>query len=169
MTDTIDLIEANNIDLNEFFCSLHEDILEMYLQSICEFMKKDANYIKVKDIYTRYNNNLDAINAVVNLVGYFKFNDEDLLWLNKCLQCFFKKVNTRRQLSDSMKTELWNSQNRQCKYCKKALNFNEIRVDHIIPWDYVGDELANNYQILCSKCNGKKSNHVARTIHNLVF
>ncbi|MBR5553923.1 MAG: HNH endonuclease [Clostridia bacterium] len=29
-------------------------------------------------------------------------------------------------------------------------------LDHIIPWDYVGDNLSDNYQMLCEICNTRK-------------
>ncbi len=166
----LNFININNIDKKKIYDSLHQDILESFLCEICKYMKKsESNLLKVKNIYMRYNDDLTSIRLALRLISDCTLSDDDLLWLNKCVKCFFNKKRTRVQISESEKTLLWKKQNEKCAYCGKKLNFNDVRADHIVPWDYVGDELPNNFQILCAKCNGEKSNHVARSIHNLLF
>lgn len=167
MVESEVLFEINSHEIIE---ALHDDIIEMYLKEICEYIKKDnKNYIQIKNIYRRYNNDIDAIKVICNMISNRHLSDDDLLWLNKCLKCFFNKKSVRKPINEKLKEKLWEIQKHKCKYCNRELKYNEIRVDHIVPWDYVGDELPDNYQILCSMCNSEKSNHVARTVHNLIF
>lgn len=37
----------------------------------------------------------------------------------------------------------------------------DCHIDHVIPFSYTGDELNDNYQVLCSSCNEKKGNKVS--------
>ena len=46
----------------------------------------------------------------------------------------------------------------RCECCGKELSKEQCCIDHIIPYSWVGDELLNNYQILCESCNRMKSN-----------
>ena len=45
----------------------------------------------------------------------------------------------------------------------------DFHVDHIVPWDYVGDELKNNKRVLCAACNRKKSNQAVTAVYDLFF
>lgn len=45
----------------------------------------------------------------------------------------------------------------------------DFHVDHIVPWDYVGDELENNKRVLCAACNRKKSNQAVTAVYDLFF
>lgn len=44
-----------------------------------------------------------------------------------------------------------------CEICKKILKPVDVRYDHIIPCNKGGNNTIKNCQILCEKCNGKKS------------
>ena len=41
--------------------------------------------------------------------------------------------------------------------CELGDNWSKIHVDHVVPWELVGDELENNFQDLCEKCNEEKN------------
>ena len=168
--DLVELIKLNGIDEAVLYDALHKDILESILSEICEYMKaNDSSYISVKKIYYRSSNDIDAIKQVVQNICHISLSEQDYKWLNGCVKAFMTKKSTRKQISDSLRHDLWDRQGRKCFICGKAIPSQEGHVDHIVPWDYVGDELANNYQLLCSDCNLHKSNHVALTVHSLIF
>ena len=64
-----------------------------------------------------------------------------------------------------------------CAICGKPVDMSlkfphpmSASVDHIIPWDYVGDCLKDNYQMLCETCNTRKGSstyfEIAMTLLN---
>ena len=163
-------IQLNDINEEVLFDALHQDILETILSEVCEQMKaNDSSYISVKKIYYRSSSDIDAVKQIVRNTCHLSLPEEDYIWLNNCIKAFMKKKPHRKQLSNSLRQELWNNQGQKCSICGKRIVAEEGHVDHIVPWDYVGDELDNNYQVLCSDCNHHKSNHIALAVHSLIF
>ena len=66
--------------------------------------------------------------------------------------------------------KLLSAQNNKCNICGKSINVTSSHLDHIVPWDYVGDSLDNNYQMLCDTCNTRKGSstyfEIAMTLLN---
>jgi 5-methylcytosine-specific restriction endonuclease McrA len=169
-SELTEIIHLNNINEEILYDALHKDILESVLSEICEYMKaNDSSYISMKKIYYRSTNDIDAIRQIVRNICRLSLPEQDLEWLNNCVKAFMKKKPHRKQLSNAFRQELWNKQGKKCRICGKEILANDGHIDHIVPWDYVGDELVNNYQVLCSDCNLHKSNHVALAVHSLIF
>lgn len=167
--DLAEIIRLNNIDEKVLFEALHKDIRESILSEVCKYMKaNDSDYISVRKVYYRNSNDIDAVKQIVRSICHLSLPEQDLIWLNTCIKAFMKKK-PRSQLSYSLRLELWKKQGHKCCICGKDISSDEGHIDHIVPWDYVGDELENNYQLLCPDCNLHKSNHVARTVHSLIF
>lgn len=165
-----ELIRLNNLNEEALFAALHKDILESILSEICEYMKSsDSAYISIKKIYYRSSSDIDAVKQIIQKICHLSLSEQDYKWLNNCIKAFMKKKSYRTHFSHSFRKELWNKQEQKCYICGKEILAEEGHVDHIVPWDYVGDELDDNYQVLCSDCNLHKSNHVALTVHSLIF
>lgn len=164
------IIQLNNIDEKLLEEALYQDIREMFLRQICEYMKASKeNYIAVRKIYYNTTDNILASKKIVQMVCNSTLPERDLKWIDMCIRAYFHKKRIRKPVKNDIKIKLWENQNARCAICKKPITIDESHVDHIVPWDYVGDELSDNYQILCSECNEHKSNHVAGTVHNLFF
>ena len=85
------------------------------------------------------------------------------------IKAFFSKSGTRQQIPMEEKKHLLEIQGNRCAICGCEITIQNMHADHIIPWDYVGDQLNDNYQGLCEDCNLSKSNHVAKTVTNLIL
>ena len=165
-----EFIQLNNLNEEVLYEALHKDILESVLSEVCEYMKaNESSYISMKKIYYRNASDIDAIKQIVHNVCHLSLREKDLEWLNSCIKAFMKKKPYRKQHSNIFRTELWHRQGKKCRICGKEILSEEGHIDHIVPWDYVGDELENNNQVLCSDCNLHKSNHVSLTVHSLIF
>ncbi len=165
-----EFIKLNNINEEVLYDALHKDILESILAEVCEYMKaNDSSYVSMKKIYYRSTDDIDAIKQIVRNVCHLSLPDQDLRWLNDCVKAFMKKKPHRKYLSNELRQKLWIGQGKRCLICGKEILVKDGHVDHVVPWDYVGDELENNYQVLCSDCNLHKSNHVALTVRSLIF
>ena len=72
-----------------------------------------------------------------------------------------EKYLSLRSFTDNQKREAYERQKGICPKCTPPNNhykIEEMQGDHIIPWSKGGKTIADNCQMLCSKCNREKSN-----------
>lgn len=162
-------LDLNKIDRDLLMEALHLDIREIVLRSVIERMKNDNDFfIRSKKYYFKYQN-LDAARKIVQAMCDFSMSDDDIIWFDKCFVAFMKKKNSRATIPLATKKKLLADQKQKCAKCGIPITLSSMHVDHIIPWNYVGDELEDNFQGLCSDCNLHKSNHVAVTVSNIIL
>jgi hypothetical protein len=63
-----------------------------------------------------------------------------------------------RSFSDSIKYKAYHNQNGMCAKCGEKFELKEMEADHITPWSKGGKTELENCQMLCVKCNRRKSN-----------
>ena len=67
--------------------------------------------------------------------------------------------NQRKLMTKALRKEIMLRDNYTCQICGKYMPDEVgLHIDHIIPVSKGGKTIASNLQVLCSKCNGKKSN-----------
>lgn len=69
-----------------------------------------------------------------------------------------EKVLNLRQFDEQTKRLKYNEQHGKCADCDKPFDFDKMHGDHIVPWSKGGKTVPGNCQMLCRKCNAKKSN-----------
>ena len=62
-----------------------------------------------------------------------------------------------RAFDNRMKRTAYEKQKGICPICGKHFELEEMEADHITPWSKGGKTLAENCQMLCRKCNRRKS------------
>ena len=85
------------------------------------------------------------------------FNYNKINYALSVVEVIDKKQN--RYINKKIKRELF--KNAVCSYCKTE---NDLQIDHVIPVSKGGQNNKSNYQILCGKCNRKKSNKLPTVI-----
>ena len=69
-----------------------------------------------------------------------------------------EKILSPRAFDDSMKRSKFEEQEHKCAYCGNEIpDLKSAHADHIVPWSKGGKTEYGNLQILCVKCNCKKS------------
>lgn len=77
----------------------------------------------------------------------------------KCTLKEYNDSNQRRLMTPKLKQSIIDRDNYTCQLCGKYMpDTVGLHVDHIIPVSKGGKSIPSNLQVLCSKCNGKKSN-----------
>ena len=62
-----------------------------------------------------------------------------------------------RAFTDAQKLKAHMNQDGKCKSCNEEFEIDEMEGDHIDPWSQGGKTDENNLQMLCKKCNRRKS------------
>lgn len=71
----------------------------------------------------------------------------------------YKSNNQRRLMTKKLRRKVMIRDNYTCQSCGKYMPDEVgLHIDHIIPISKGGKTVISNLQVLCSKCNGKKSN-----------
>ncbi len=131
----------------------------------------DANAFQFKATRkrTRYsqNNNKRISYTVEDVVKSFSCGFEYIQGRNKRLfainyECTLRQYNSKEQrkyMTKELRKEIMERDNYTCKICGKYMPDEVgLHIDHIIPVSKGGKSVPSNLQVLCSKCNGKKSN-----------
>jgi 5-methylcytosine-specific restriction endonuclease McrA len=54
-----------------------------------------------------------------------------------------------------------------CNSCKGVFSYNELEVDHIVPWALEGQSVDDNLQLLCKICHKEKTKIDSRQIRDV--
>ena len=163
------IFKDNKIDKDELLNALYLDIREIILKAVINKMKTEKDYfLNAKRYYFTYDNN-NAAKKIIKSVCDLTIGNDDLQWFDACFKAFFNKKDKRAPISPDTKLKIITDQNSKCAICGADISIETMHVDHIIPWDYVGDELHGNLQGLCRECNLHKSNHVAQAVSSLIL
>ena len=161
MSEIEELVRASGCDENKFFPLLHQTLLLFVLEEVCQELKYNPVLkAQVRSDFRKTTNHTKVCLKLVKDICGTSLPESDGLLISTWIQAFFKKRNTRKTPSLTEKQRLLSAQGNKCACCSQPLTAESGHYDHIIPWDYVGDELPNNYQMLCSYCNEHKSNNV---------
>ncbi len=129
-------------------------------RKLCSKMQKNNS---VRDeIRVLFRQTYDPTNTTKLIVRKYigcDLDDIESAMIEKWIRAHFNKNNRRMPISNNTKERLFAIQQGCCRLCGEPLgkDWSMIHVDHIIPWSLVGDELDDNYQLLCSTCNESKS------------
>lgn len=115
---------------------------------------RQSNYVKtpyrVKVCDVEYGVNYDFVAS-----RYEKLKEIDF----ECTFNEYHSKNQRRLMTKELREMVAKRDNYTCRICGKYMPDGVgLHIDHIIPVSKGGKSVASNLQVLCSKCNGTKSN-----------
>ena len=91
----------------------------------------------------------------------FLFNrNEQLKAINyECTPKEYNSKNQRKLMTKELRQQIITRDNYTCQLCGKYMPDEVgLHIDHIVPISRGGKTVPSNLQVLCSKCNGSKSN-----------
>ncbi len=146
---------------------IQEAILLGWFKTFCD---RNASQTMQRRLRNIYSNSTDFIMTTKNIfinIGFSDISNDNAIRLYELIIAFLAKSPYRKNIPDSIKNQLLAIQKGKCAICNNTIDIHD-HVDHIVPFKYVGDELKNNYQLLCSNCNLKKNANIDFQIRYLL-
>ena len=114
---------------------------------------KQVNYVKsAYSVYvtiTQYSCNLKTIQQRYDALADIDF---------ECTLSEYHSKEQRKRMTPALREEIAIRDNYTCQICGKYMPDGVgLHIDHIVPIKKGGKSIPSNLQVLCSKCNGKKS------------
>lgn len=114
---------------------------------------KQVNYVKSSySVYitvAQYAYNLKAIQQRYNALANIDF---------ECTLSEYYSKDQRKLMTTELRKKIAMRDNYTCQVCGKYMPDGVgLHIDHIVPIKKGGKSIPSNLQVLCSKCNGKKS------------
>ena len=129
-------------------------------KKLCVKMTRENDYReKLRNIYRQSYDKVLTTQLLLQRDFHYQIPPTDAVTFCHWIDCHMSKQNTRKLIPQEVKDSLKAKQDGRCLSCGEPLgdDWSKIHVDHIIPFKLVGDELPDNYQLLCDICNECKS------------
>ena len=153
-----ELLSLNGIDQKNFEEKLYCTLVLGVFEVICKDIKKKKTKISEREMFRKRNNKISAAKSIVNRYVGCSLTEDGYAQISRLLTAFFSTGDPRKHFDESFRSSLVCRQNGKCAICGKRITSSIAHLDHIIPWEYVGDCLQDNYQMLCETCNTRKGN-----------
>lgn len=148
--NSLEIKDCNNLIYNSIILSIFEELYHNLEdgENKKNLIQRIRDVDKENEIYLYQNFIRKGIQANIN-------SEEEKLLIN-LLKAYLSKKNFRKSISDIERENILENQQNACEYCGISIDARTCHIDHIIPFKFVGDELNNNLQGLCDKCNLSK-------------
>lgn len=153
-------LSKNNIKKSFFNKVIYECLFLNVFEKIFNYLEQGNNRIKFVKKFRCCNSKKSEIlfleNLIKEIVGV-NLTQKELDRIMDLMNAYLRKNNTRKSIENNEKKRILKQSNLRCSICNKKISLEDYHMDHIIPFRYVGDELSNNFQSLCDRCNWEKS------------
>ncbi len=151
-----EILSLNDIDQSTFNQKVYHTLILGVFEVICKEMKKQHTKTIEKENFRKHRNKAIAAKIIVQRYTGCQLPSDTYIQMAELLSAHFSSGAPRKVFDDSFRNYLTSRQMSRCAICKRKITSNTAHLDHIIPWDYVGDKLKDNYQMLCETCNERK-------------
>ena len=172
LEDAIEWLGAKDGKSIEEYISEHQhdknaNALWLYFQSVISWVKvvfpkyrKEMKGLPWGIFYNKYGeNSYDSAELEKRIVELME--DEEVT-SNKGIYEYLlsgsEKSLSLRSFPDKIKRAVYERQKGKCAFCGQDFAIERMQGDHIIPWSKGGTTVIENCQMLCTQCNGTKSN-----------
>lgn len=136
----------------------YEEIIDDSNMFCFELIRKQTRYKQVNYVKTPYVVQVTAAKYSYNISAlqqrFDALSDIDF----ECTLSEYHAKNQRKRMTKALRDEIALRDNYTCRICGKYMPDGVgLHIDHIIPVAKGGKSIPSNLQVLCSKCNGKKS------------
>lgn len=168
MNNLEQFLNRNGMDLELTMDLMYDAIIIKVFSMLCKYIEETNYKEKLKKQLISASTiakEVECIDRLVKGVLLINLNYEELHKILVYIKAYFRKNNKRSKIDEKIKFALYKKQGGKCKFCGKYINYEQIHCDHYVPFILVGDELEDNYNILCSKCNLIKNRNTFEIKH----
>lgn len=136
----------------------YEQVLDDNKAFVFNFVRSQTRYKQKNYVKSSYKVNVE-INSFAYSYEYIqqRYNDLASIGFESTLRKYHSK-NQRKMVTRELREEIMRRDNYTCQICGKYMPDEVgLQVDHIIPIAKGGKSVVSNLRVLCSKCNGSKS------------
>ena len=150
------MLTVNNISPSTAEYIICYTLRFLQFQSICEILREDkAEYIRWLSLSRQMLQPTEFARRITKELCQCQLDENSYKLMGEWLLAFYRKKDHRIIYPPKIRKPLLHQQKCRCAICGCSIDI-KSELDHIIPWKYVGDELDNNLQLLCFKCNRSK-------------
>lgn len=150
------MLMANNISPQTVERIICHTLRFLQFQTICDILRMNkAEYSRWLTLSRQLQQPTEFARRITKALCQCQLDEYSYELIGQWLLAFYRRRDTRVIYPKTVRTELLKQQNCQCSICGGIIT-EKAELDHIVPWMYVGDELPNNLQLLCKKCNSSK-------------
>ncbi|MBD5100076.1 MAG: HNH endonuclease [Clostridiales bacterium] len=125
-----------------------------------ELIRKQTRYKQVNYVKSPYSVYVTVAQYTSDL-KYIQQRYDDLANIDfECTLSEYHSKDQRKRMTTALREEIAIRDNYTCQICGKYMPDGVgLHIDHIVPIKKGGKSIPSNLQVLCSKCNGKKSSN----------
>lgn len=143
-------------DERELNNALEESVVLGLFKAFCENNNSVDKLKRLRNIYARTLNPVKTTKQLIVNELNEELSDDYADRMTELIEAFLNKKSYRESISSDLKKKLLTKQKNKCAICGTIIDIHS-HADHIVPFKYVGDELKDNLQMLCSDCNLEKN------------
>ncbi len=136
--------------------ALEEAWLLGRFKAYCQKYSFAGDRQRLRNMLSRSADRIQTIQSLFRNEFHTELTRQEAERILTLLLASLNKVQYRKKVPEEVRSQLMSRQNFKCAFCKEPID-GQSHVDHIIPFTYVGDELEDNLQMLCSHCNQAKN------------
>jgi hypothetical protein len=160
LNELTELLSRNEISLENFEVATYQNLKLSIFEVVCRLLKDKKIKSEVKSKLRNSRNKLLFMKEFILDTCGCKLSDDESEEILEWLNAYFRKRDVRVRYPSKLRETLLVEQKNECNICNTHITLSNSELDHIIPWVYVGDELSNNLQLLCSDCNKRKGKSI---------
>ena len=163
LANIIDLHMDLKIDVGIVFEDQAKDLVaEMYYNCNVIYKKMATDAHEMERDYTQSVTITNSRIAIQNFYENFRILDRSAIKFDNMaipidMRTSDSHWRTRIKLSPPLKFYIFLRSGGKCEHCGSEIN---LQYDHVYPYSLGGSNDTDNFQILCSECNRKKSNRI---------